>query len=75
MMLLCSIFLNAEIPVEKANFSLTQSIDLNFNYKSPSIQGKETALSCPLVFLWGNYKIKLFKPDAFKGKFRKEALL
>nr|WP_252508029.1 hypothetical protein [Treponema denticola] len=32
MMLLCSIFLNAEIPVEKANFSLTQSIDLNFNY-------------------------------------------
>ena len=31
-MLLCSIFLNAEIPVEKANFSLTQSIDLNFNY-------------------------------------------
>ena len=27
MMLLCSIFLNAEIPVEKANFSLTQSID------------------------------------------------
>ena len=32
MMVLCSIFLNAEIPVEKANFSLTQSIDLNFNY-------------------------------------------
>lgn len=32
MMLLCSIFLNAEIPVEKANFSLTQSIDLNLNY-------------------------------------------
>ncbi|UTY27425.1 hypothetical protein [Treponema denticola] len=32
MMLLCSIFLNAEVPVEKANFSLTQSIDLNFNY-------------------------------------------
>lgn len=32
MMLLCSIFLNAEIPVEKTNFSLTQSIDLNFNY-------------------------------------------
>ena len=31
-MLLCSIFLNAEIPVEKANFSLTQSIDLNLNY-------------------------------------------
>ena len=31
-MLLCSIFLNAEIPVEKTNFSLTQSIDLNFNY-------------------------------------------
>ena len=32
MMVLCSIFLNAEIPVEKANFSLTQSIDLNLNY-------------------------------------------
>nr|WP_314779802.1 hypothetical protein [uncultured Treponema sp.] len=32
MMLLCSIFLNAEIPVEKVNFSLTQSIDLNLNY-------------------------------------------
>ncbi len=31
-MLLCSIFLNAEIPVEKVNFSLTQSIDLNLNY-------------------------------------------
>ncbi|WP_444819523.1 hypothetical protein E4N82_06420 [Treponema denticola] len=32
MMLLCSIFLNAEIPVEKTNFSLTQGIDLNLNY-------------------------------------------
>ena len=32
MMVLCSIFLNAEIPVEKANFSFTQSIDLNLNY-------------------------------------------
>mgnify|MGYP001693565706 CR=1 FL=1 len=31
-MVLCSIFLNAEIPVEKANFSFTQSIDLNLNY-------------------------------------------
>ena len=32
MTVLCSIFLNAEIPVEKANFSFTQSIDLNLNY-------------------------------------------
>ncbi|WP_253707033.1 hypothetical protein [Treponema sp. OMZ 799] len=32
MMMLCSILLHAEIPVEKVAFSLTQSIDLNLDY-------------------------------------------
>lgn len=56
MMLLCSIFLNAEIPVEKANFSLTQSIDLNFNYNLKS-EAKN-----PFFELYAEAKMREYRP-------------
>ena len=56
MMLLCSIFLNAEIPVEKANFSLTQSIDLNFNYNLKA-EAKN-----PFFELYAEAKMREYRP-------------
>ena len=56
MMLLCSIFLNAEIPVEKANFSLTQSIDLNFNYNL-KVEAKN-----PFFELYAEAKMREYLP-------------
>ena len=56
MMLLCSIFLNAEIPVEKANFSLTQSIDLNLNYNL-NAEAKN-----PFFELYAEAKIREHRP-------------
>lgn len=55
-MLLCSIFLNAEIPVEKANFSLTQSIDLNFNYNLKA-EAKN-----PFFELYAEAKMREYRP-------------
>ena len=55
-MLLCSIFLNAEIPVEKANFSLTQSIDLNFNYNL-KVEAKN-----PFFELYAEAKMREYLP-------------
>ena len=56
MMLLCSIFLNAEIPVEKANFSLTQSIDLNLNYNL-NAEAKN-----PFFELYAEAKMREYRP-------------
>ncbi|WP_044981780.1 hypothetical protein [Treponema denticola] len=56
MMLLCSIFLNAEIPVEKANFSLTQSIDLNLNYNLKA-EAKN-----PFFELYAEAKMREYRP-------------
>lgn len=56
MMVLCSIFLNAEIPVEKANFSLTQSIDLNLNYNL-NAEAKN-----PFFELYAEAKIREHRP-------------
>lgn len=56
MMLLCSIFLNAEVPVEKANFSLTQSIDLNFNYNLKA-EAKN-----PFFELYAEAKMREYRP-------------
>ena len=56
MMVLCSIFLNAEIPVEKANFSLTQSIDLNLNYNL-NAEAKN-----PFFELYSEAKIREHRP-------------
>lgn len=56
MMLLCSIFLNAEIPVEKTNFSLTQSIDLNFNYNLKA-EAKN-----PFFELYAEAKMREYRP-------------
>ena len=56
MMVLCSIFLNAEIPVEKANFSLTQSIDLNFNYNL-KVEAKN-----PFFELYAEAKMREYLP-------------
>ena len=55
-MLLCSIFLNAEIPVEKANFSLTQSIDLNLNYNLKA-EAKN-----PFFELYAEAKMREYRP-------------
>ena len=55
-MLLCSIFLNAEVPVEKANFSLTQSIDLNFNYNLKA-EAKN-----PFFELYAEAKMREYRP-------------
>lgn len=56
MMLLCSIFLNAEVPVEKANFSLTQSIDLNLNYNLKA-EAKN-----PFFELYAEAKMREYRP-------------
>nr|WP_253700973.1 hypothetical protein [Treponema denticola] len=56
MMVLCSIFLNAEIPVEKANFSLTQSIDLNLNYNLKA-EAKN-----PFFELYAEAKMREYRP-------------
>ena len=56
MMLLCSIFLNAEIPVEKANFSLTQSIDLNLNYNL------KAEVKNPFFELYAEAKMREYRP-------------
>lgn len=56
MMLLCSIFLNAGIPVEKTNFSLTQSIDLNFNYNLKA-EAKN-----PFFELYAEAKMREYRP-------------
>jgi len=56
MMVLCSIFLNAEIPVEKANFSLTQSIDLNLNYNL-NAEAKN-----PFFELYAEAKMREYRP-------------
>ena len=55
-MVLCSIFLNAEIPVEKANFSLTQSIDLNLNYNL-NAEAKN-----PFFELYAEAKMREYRP-------------
>nr|WP_252830124.1 hypothetical protein [Treponema denticola] len=55
-MLLCSIFLNAEVPVEKANFSLTQSIDLNLNYNLKA-EAKN-----PFFELYAEAKMREYRP-------------
>lgn len=55
-MVLCSIFLNAEIPVEKANFSLTQSIDLNLNYNLKA-EAKN-----PFFELYAEAKMREYRP-------------
>ena len=55
-MLLCSIFLNAGIPVEKTNFSLTQSIDLNFNYNLKA-EAKN-----PFFELYAEAKMREYRP-------------
>ena len=76
MMLLCSIFLKAEIPVEKANFSLTQSIDLNLNYnlkaeaKNPffELYAEAKTDDCPKFALMPQGFSLKFSPLLYKEK-------
>ena len=52
----CNIRLQSEIPVEKANFSLTQSIDLNLNYKLKA-EAKN-----PFFELYAEAKMREYRP-------------
>lgn len=52
----CNIRLQSEIPVEKANFSLTQSIDLNLNYNL------KAEVKNPFFELYAEAKMREYRP-------------